>query len=88
MRVVSLRPSPHDFFDAFLVPEVLNPAGVGRSSYSSPSVGRRGARLSLPLLLSIPTFFSKLVENSIWSSPFLAVNKCINNLKGFINKSY
>ena len=49
---------------AFLVRVVLNPAGVGRSPYPSLPIGRRGTRILFPLLLSIPTYFSKLVANS------------------------
>ena len=63
-KVVSLGPFSFRLLSAFLVPEILDLAGVGKGSYSGPSASRRGIRTSFPLLLCIPAFFSTLVENS------------------------
>ena len=63
-KVVSPGPFCFWLLSAFLVPEILDLVGVGRGSYSGPSVSRQGIRTFFPLLLCIPAFFSTLVENS------------------------
>ncbi|KAK0605865.1 hypothetical protein LWI29_031620 [Acer saccharum] len=64
MTGVSLEPFSLRLPSAFLVLEILDLTGVGRDSYSSPSASRQGTRIFFPLLLCIPAFFSKLMENS------------------------